>query len=202
MATEALPRSEPYAQGAAGGNVYACIRLWRCRPGRRAAGTPYGIAPAGLPPKRAGPGVTLLELLAVVAIVGILAALTVPRLADSAAWSVRGEKCAAQVAAALKLARRLAVENGATNPTGYAVECAQASYRILNLNTGVYEPAVTLAAGWRFSVSNYRVAFDPYGGARETNGHSASLELVNLKDASLWAVNFEPATGYVWYKAR
>jgi len=146
--------------------------------------------------------VTLLELLAVVAIVGILAALTVPRLADSAAWSVRGEKCAAQVAAALKLARRLAVENGATNPTGYAVECTQASYRLLNLTTGAYEPAVTLAGGYRFKTTNYRVAFDPYGGARETNGYPSSLQIVNNGGITKWAVNFEPATGYVWCEAR
>jgi Tfp pilus assembly protein FimT len=138
-----------------------------------------------------------MELLAVVVILGVLAAVAMPRFSNSATWSVRGEKDAAKVAATLRLARRMAVENAAVNPTGYAVECSATSYRILNLYTGAYGPATALASGWEFDKNNYKVVFNPYGGATETNNLSDHLELHSLTEE--WNVNFEPATGYVWY---
>jgi prepilin-type N-terminal cleavage/methylation domain-containing protein len=137
---------------------------------------------------------TLLELLAVVVILGILAAVAVPRLASSTVGSARGEAGATGVADTLRLARRQAVEHGATNAAGYSVVCTATSYSIKDLSAGTLGPSTSLPQGWAFESSSYTVTFDPYGAASGTGGVTS----LSLTDGTRhWHVNFVPATGFV-----
>ena len=152
-------------------------------------------------PAHTGPywtGVTLIELLAVIVMLGLLAAVALPRLAKANLWMAEGEAAACRFAATLRLARRMAVENAADNPLGYMVVCTGTTYRILDPKTGGFGEWIALADGWQFDRSNYVVLLDPYGGARPAVG--LPDELVIRKGTHRWIIHFEPATGYVWYE--
>ena len=151
-------------------------------------------------PWRAGkPGVTLLEMLLVVGLLAIMAAVALPRFATSATWAAQGEASARKVVAAMRLARRMAVDHGATNATGYRVECAGSTCRIFDLGAGAYYATpTTLADGWSFEGSGWTVIFNPYGGAKVQGGQPAYGAISG--SAGRWLVHLESATGYVWYE--
>ncbi|KPJ76885.1 MAG: hypothetical protein AMS14_01480 [Planctomycetes bacterium DG_20] len=146
--------------------------------------------------RRAGAGITLIELLAVVVVFGLIAAIALPRLAGADLWMVEGEASARKVVATAWLARRMAIENAADNPTGYLLTCTQRSYRILNAKNWTYDEEAFLADGWQFDRSDYVVAFDPYGGA--TRGGGLVDDMIIRKGENRWAVRLESATGHVW----
>ncbi len=146
-------------------------------------------------PKRAGAAFTLIELLAVVAIMGLLALVVVPRMAGSALSQTEGETAARQLVATMKLARRMAVTHAVDNPQGYAVWCVARDYVIRN-GSGVDQGLPTvLPKGWTFVPPNVTVTFDVLGSAHASGGQSW---LVIMHGTTEWHVHFEPATGYVW----
>lgn len=132
----------------------------------------------------------------VVALLALVAAVAVPRLAASSDTIASGEAAARPVASMLQLARRMAIEQGATNASGYQVQCNDNTYRIVNQTTTVAEPAKALADGWRFEDPSYSVLFNPYGGATPASGKPPYLAIV--RRTQRWLVRFDPATGYVW----
>jgi len=146
--------------------------------------------------RRAGAGVTLIELLAVVVVLGLVAAIALPRLANADLWMAKGEAGVRKVVATARLARRMAIENAATNASGYTLICTQGTYRILNMSNLTYGEEISLADGWQFDRSDYVVAFTPYGGAIKGGGLSDNMIIGNGEKQ--WAVHFEPATGHVW----
>ena len=149
-------------------------------------------------PTWAGAGFTLIELMAVVAIMGLLALVLVPRMADSAIWGNQAEAAARQLAAMLKLARRMAVEHAADNPQGYAVRCFDKNYVIRDGSGADQGLPTQLPEGWRFEQPDVSVSFDVLGGARAGAGQPSYL--VIYKGAAKWHVRFESATGYVWHE--
>jgi len=144
----------------------------------------------------AGAGVTLIELLAVVVVLGLVAAIALPRLANADLWMAEGEAGVRKVVATARLARRMAIENAATNASGYTLICTQRTYRILNMSNFTYGEETSLTDGWQFDRSDYLVAFTPYGGALKGGG--LSDDMIIRTGEKRWAVHFEPATGYVW----
>ncbi|HUU90389.1 MAG TPA: prepilin-type N-terminal cleavage/methylation domain-containing protein [Phycisphaerae bacterium] len=160
------------------------------------------IADGASRPARARPrccraaGVTLIELLAVVVVLGLMAAIALPRLADANLWMAEGEAGVRKVVATARLARRMAIENAADNSTGYALVCTQRSYRVLNTRNWTYGEETVLADGWQFDRSDYVLLFDPYGGAHRGGGLTG--DMIIRKDEKRWAVHIEPATGHVW----
>ncbi|MBE3071120.1 MAG: hypothetical protein IMZ66_12865 [Planctomycetes bacterium] len=170
-------------------------------PARRWAGIALDARapPGGCRPRRpAPPGFALVELLAVVVIMGLLAFVIVPRLADSAVWGTQAEAAARQVGGTLRLARRMAIANAAANPSGYVVRFGLTDYGIQNSSGVAQAPRVALPAAWTFVQANATVTFDVYGGAQASVALPTGITLV--KGAQRWAVRIEPATGYVWYE--
>jgi len=141
-------------------------------------------------------GVTLIELLAVVVVLGLIAAVALPRLADADLWMAEGEAAVRKVVATARLARRMAVENAATNSAGYVLVCTQRSFRILNAADWTYGEKMVLADGWQFDRSDYILAFNPYGGALRGGGLAG--DMVVRRGDKRWAIHIEPATGHVW----
>ena len=165
----------------------------------RAAGMATRVRPHAVPWRAGKPGVTLLEMLLVVGLLALLAAVALPRFATSATWAAQGEASARKVVAAMRLARRMAVDHGATNATGYRVECAGSTCRIFDLGAGAYYATpTTLADGWSFEGSGWTVIFNPYGGAQIQGGQPAYAAISG--SAGRWLVHLESATGYVWYE--
>ena len=138
-------------------------------------------------------------MLAVVVIMGLLLALALPRLAGSAVWGTQGEAAAKAVASHLRLARRLAVDHGTDNPSGYRFEAGTNSYRNRDLGTGEYGPRQYLPAGWRFERADYTVWFDVYGGVPAWTG-SDGPEIAIYKQAERWLIRFDPSTGHAWHE--
>ncbi|MBN1360705.1 MAG: type II secretion system protein [Sedimentisphaerales bacterium] len=82
---------------------------------------------------------SLTELVIVVAILGVLAVVTVPRLQLGALHRRQAEVAAAKMAADLRLTRRLAVANAATNNRGFELNMTGGApyggYEIANRDT-------------------------------------------------------------------
>ena len=155
------------------------------------------VACEGAP--RSARAVTLIELLAAVALMGLLLALVLPRLANSSVWRTEGDAAAKEVASTMRLARQLAVDHGADCPSGYLLVAGATSYRTQNAGTRVYGPQQYLPDGWKFERSDYTVWFDAYGGVIAWTG-SASAQWAIYKNAERWLIRFDPSTGYTWHE--
>lgn len=144
-------------------------------------------------------GVTLPELLAAVALTAIILSVAIPRLVQSNVWGGEGKAAAKNLAANLRLARRMAVDHGAANPLGYRLDGFTSTYRLYDLAAGAYVGDTQgLPQGWRFEEATYTVTFNPYGAV---SGYAAAQpKLIIRKGAERWAASFDTATGYVWHE--
>ncbi|MEN6386781.1 MAG: prepilin-type N-terminal cleavage/methylation domain-containing protein [Phycisphaerales bacterium] len=84
--------------------------------------------------------VTLIELLIVVMIISVFTFVAVPRLSMSAVFKGKAQTSAAQIASAIRLCRTLAINNAATNQTGYSLNMTGSGnytgFQIINLQSG------------------------------------------------------------------
>jgi len=150
------------------------------------------------PQRPVPPAFALVELLAVVVIMGLLAIVIVPRLAESSVWETQAEAAARQVVSTLRLARRMAIANAASNPNGYTVRFGLTDYGIQTSAGTAVAPRVPLPAAWTFVQANATVTFDVCGGAQASVALPTGVTLV--KGGERWAVRIQPATGYVSYE--
>ena len=172
--------------------------------GLEVAAGPLGAAPgrarAPAPGRRsAGAGITLLEVILAAALLGILAAVAVPRLANSAIWAVKGEASAKQVAATLRLARRMAIDQRATEPNGFYVAGSGGSYAVYEADTMQRAGEERhLADGWQFA-AGFNTAFDPLGAATGSTGPDAVVVQGHGKQ---WSLEITASTGAVRYEEK
>jgi len=159
-------------------------------------GRPDARHPCGRSVRRA---FTLLELILVVVLLGVLAAVAVPRFAGSAIWETEGEASAKQVVATLRLARRMAIDQAATNPSGFLVGGSGTIYAVYEADTmQMVSEQKRLADGWGFAAS-FQTAFDPLGAATGTTGTNAVLI---QRDSNQWGIDIAPSTGAVRHEER
>jgi len=94
---------------------------------------------------------TLIELIIVVMFVGILAAVTVPRLNFSAVSKQKADAAAMKIVTDLRRVRRLAISDAATNTAGFALKMTGsapfAGYEIENLDTEATVDSHTIDSG-------------------------------------------------------
>lgn len=84
-------------------------------------------------------GVTLAELIIVVAIIGVMTFIAVPRMGYSLVNTGKAQTTAYKIAAAIRYARSLAISDAAGNTQGYMVNMTGSGdytgYEVVNLNT-------------------------------------------------------------------
>ena len=92
-------------------------------------------------PGKAGKGFTLVELLFVIALLGIMASIVVPRMGWGTMGIVQSKTASREFANYLKLARSLAVTNASSNADGYTIDLLPSdpytSYEVKNEETDV-----------------------------------------------------------------
>jgi prepilin-type N-terminal cleavage/methylation domain-containing protein len=149
---------------------------------------------ARLPVRRAGrSAVTLLELILVLVIMGILAAVAVPRFARSTLWTTEGETAARKVLAAARLARRMAVDQAATRPNGFHLICSGDVYSIYAPDKpGAEGEGMHLPSGWTFR-SAYTVKFDTLGAISNYAPGSGFVDIVGHGET--WRLELIQETG-------
>ncbi len=130
----------------------------------------------------------------VVALLGVLAAVAVPRFAASVIWETEGEASAKQIVATLRLARRMAIDQAATDPSGFLVSGSGAIYAVYEAGTmQMVGEQKRLADGWGFA-AGFQTVFDPLGAATGTTGTDAVLI---QRDGNQWGIDIAPSTGAV-----
>ena len=165
------------------------------RPGER---TKLRRTTARRPIRRAGrSAVTLPELILVIVILGILAAVAVPRFAESNLLATKAEGSVKDVVATLRLARRMAIDRAATNPSGFHAIGSGDTYSIYAPDTGRTEGAPKrLASGWLFQTA-YTVRFDTLGSATNLAGGMNTIDI--QKGGETWRIELYGATGGLRY---
>lgn len=149
-------------------------------------------------PRRGRPwrGHTLVELVAVVLILSILACVAVPRLNFAAASGVRADAVVQQIVTALRRGRAQAILHAAENPAGYALVMnggtPYVGYQILSLrdSTVIVDreiPDDVACGGGR------RFAFGPLGNL--LGGSDTELRVAAQR--RVYSIQVEPATGAV-----
>ncbi len=146
-------------------------------------------------PQRAQHGVTLVELVAVLVILGIISALAAPRLFNNAVFTERGY--ANEIAASLRYARRIAVASQCNvrftvNAAGYSA--AQPTVRCIPAGTW----GVAVQSPDRRPLANVTPAGVAVGAS--VIDFSAAGDLVNPAaplNVGAFSVSVDPATGAV-----
>lgn len=138
----------------------------------------------------------LVELIIVVMWLGILAAIAVPRLNRAAISKNKTETTARKIVADLRLTRRFAISNAATNTEGFGLRMVggpyYTGYEIINLDTTVtvdphtIDPEVLCEGGATFD-------FGPLGNLKGGSGN----ELYVDGGGKSITITIIPATGTV-----
>lgn len=111
---------------------------------------------AGFSPSKAGfspscAGFSLIELVLVVALVAVIAAIAVPRFDANILGKVSSMAAARELAGDLRLCRTKAVTEASTNPSGFAIKMTGSSpyegYKLVNRGTGKSVVTKTFADG-------------------------------------------------------
>ncbi len=136
-------------------------------------------------------GVTLPELLTVVAILGALALIAIPRLPMGAIWKSQADVLSAKLATDLRRTRSMAIRDAATNSSGYRMVVAASQYRLENLATSVVLETHTLPDSVEISTGTFD--FGPLGNLLS----GSDQELTVTADDHVTTLTLVSATGSV-----
>ncbi len=139
---------------------------------------------------------TLVEVITVVLILAILAAVAVPRINFAAVGGVRGDAAVRQIATDLRRTRANAILDAARNPKGFALVMTDGGpsdgYEIVDLHDSAVTATCKIPEGVRCS-GGQRFEFGPLGNL--TGGSDTELRITT--DARTYTVEIIPATGAV-----
>ncbi len=139
---------------------------------------------------------TLVELLVVVMIAGILAAVAIPRLQFGYVHRSTTEAAAWKVVTDLRRARHLAITNAATKPDGYGLTIetteGQSSYDIIDLGTSNVVDSHTLDSNITHS-GQQSFQFNSLGALKDGSDSSVMLSSTD----KTFTISVIPATGAV-----
>lgn len=139
---------------------------------------------------------SLVELIIVVLFIGILAAISVPRIDFAIVSKQKVDTAARKIVTDLRRTRRLAISNAANNTSGYALRLIGSGpytgYHIINLDNGAVvdllkiDPDVTCTSG------DDDFKFGPMG-----NLTSSEYQLKVAAQGRSFAITIIPGTGMV-----
>lgn len=135
---------------------------------------------------------TLVELIVVVAILGALAFIAIPRLQFTAIYRKQADTVARKIVTDLRRTRQLAISNAATNTNGFALNRSGLTYQIVDGNvtpipngTFSIDPKITCSGGTNFQ-------FGPLG-----NLTGSDSQLAVSANGKIFTITITPATGMI-----
>lgn len=138
----------------------------------------------------AGTAFTLVEVLAVVMILAILASIVVPRAGWGTIGTMESATAGDQFAAWLRLARSMAITHASTNGSGYKVVLSAGSpytsYRIVNADTSANVKAPVSIPDGVTCTGDSEIQFTPLGNV--TGGVELSVQFTKNDDTTVVTV--------------
>lgn len=137
---------------------------------------------------------TLAELIIVVALIGIMAMVAVPRLHFGAIRKKKAETVASKIATGLRLTRRLAITNAAENTDGYSLSMTGSftGYEITNLATSEVVDSYSIDSDVSCT-GDSPFEFGPLGNLLSENGSSLTVSSAGKS----FMITVNSATGMV-----
>lgn len=136
---------------------------------------------------------TLVELIVIVAILGALAFIAIPRLQFTAIYRKQADTVARKIVTDLRRTRQLAISNAATNSNGFVLNRTGSTYKIVDSNgttipnsTFSIDPKITCSGGTNFQ-------FGPLGNLTVYD----SNQLTVSANGKIFTINITPATGMI-----
>ncbi len=142
-------------------------------------------------------GFSLIELLLVVLIFGITAAIVVPRLGENVLTRSTATVTAREIAGDMRLCRRLAITNASTNPDGFEIKmigetAPYSGYQLIDRATMEIVSQKTFSTSISVSgQSTFR--FGPLGNIQAGSGTTATVS----GNGKTYQITLTPATGMV-----
>lgn len=146
--------------------------------------------------KRVSAGISLIELLFVILLAGLLAAVAVPHLPMGAVGKQSAKTAARQLAADLRWTRQLALAEAAGNPSGYELRMEgsepYSGYSVRNRQSGLTVANVSFSAGV-LCTGGRSIAFGPLGNLLSGSDSTIYLSAGDIR----YSIALIPATGAV-----
>ena len=141
-------------------------------------------------------GYSLIELVVIVVLLGIIAAIAVPRLNFSAVSKQKADTIARKIVTDLRRTRRLAISDAAVNTSGFSLNMTGGApyigYEIENLQTSemidsqAIDPDISCTGGENFQ-------FGPLGNLKA----ASETQLIISDPGKTFTITITPATGTV-----
>jgi len=136
---------------------------------------------------------TLVELIIIVAILGALAFIAIPRLRLAVLYGQQADTVARKIVTDLRRTRQLAISNAATEPNGFALNRDGLTYEIVD-GSGTPIPNGTFSIDPKITCSDGTIfQFGPLGNLK-TGSHSRLA--VSAGDKT-FTISITPATGMI-----